>query len=248
MDIKWARPLDNITEAEAMIATAPQTDLYVLPEMWATGFAATSPAMACHEAPLQWMQRTANNLGAAVCGGIVVRETDGTFRNRLCFVSPCGHITHYDKRHLFTYGGEHLHYTPGSHRVIATYGGLRFLLLMCYDLRFPVWARYRGDYDAIIIAANWPECRQGAWRTLLRARAIENQCYVIGANRTGSDPVCKYAGQSAIIDPKGDTLAEAEGPSQQCLTADISAECLLVARKKFPVLKDRDTISNSNIE
>lgn len=243
IDTEWAHPDSNIVKAEAMAAAAPKSDVYVLPEMWATGFAATSPADAYTQAPLEWMRSTADTLGAAICGGAVAMETDGTFRNRLYFATPGGKTLHYDKRHLFTLGGEHLHYTPGNKRVVANYDGAKFLLLTCYDLRFPAWARYNGDYDAIIIAANWPESRKDAWLALLRARAIENQCYVIGANRTGHDLSCTYPGLSTIIGPRGETIALANGNTQQNVTADIDLEQLRQVRAKFPVLKDRDNIT-----
>ena len=114
------------------------------------------------------------------------------------------------------------------------------MLQTCYDLRFPVWIRNQGDYDAMILVANWPESRQGVWQVLLRARAIENQCYVIGANRTGCDPSCRYAGGSAVIDSKGRTLAQSKGVEVQTVTADIDMAALHAFRKKFPVLADRD--------
>lgn len=165
---------------------------------------------------------------------------DGTLRNRFYFVKPYGEFDYYDKRHLFTYGGENKHYAPGERRVVVEYKGIRFLLLTCYDLRFPVWARNRGDYDAIIITANWPESRQHVWDALTKARAIENQCYVIAANRTGCDPNCHYTGGSVIIDAKGHTVTQAKGQAAQTITADIDIEALHTFRCKFPVLDDRD--------
>lgn len=165
---------------------------------------------------------------------------DGTLRNRFYFVKPDGEFDYYDKRHMFTYGGENKHYAPGKRRVVVEYKGIRFLLLTCYDLRFPVWARNRGDYDAIIITANWPESRQHVWDALTKARAIENQCYVIAANRTGCDPNCHYTGGSVIIDAKGHTVTQAKGQAAQTITADIDIEALHTFRCKFPVLDDRD--------
>ena len=239
-DIKWASPKDNIISAEAMLDGARQSDLYVLPEMWATGFGAP-PTEACTTLPLEWMRRTAAQRQCAICGSLAAKAGDGTLRNRLYFVRPDSTMCFYDKHHLFACGGEDRHYTPGSKRTVAEYMGTRFLLLTCYDLRFPVWARYRGDYDAIILAANWPESRQHAWQTLTCARAIENQCYVIAANRTGSDPTCRYAGGSAVIDPKGRITAQADGRGQQTVTAHIDTGALREFRTKFPVLEDRDT-------
>lgn len=239
-DIKWASPEENIASAEALLTAAPQSDLYVLPEMWATGFGAL-PTAASNDRPLEWMRSTAAQRQCAICGSLPATGGDGTLRNRLYFVLPDGTCLHYDKHHLFTYGGENKCYTPGNTRVTARHAGTRFLLLTCYDLRFPVWARYRGDYDAIILAANWPESRQHAWQTLIRARAIENQCYVIAANRTGDDPTCRYAGGSAIIGPTGHAAAEAQGRDPQIVTAVINIGELSEYRARFPVLEDRDT-------
>lgn len=244
-DIHWASIAANTSAVDDMLDKAEArgaapADLYVLPEMWATGFHATSPQAACSPLPLEWMQSAADRLRAAVCGSVAVKAVDGTFRNRQYFVLPDGSFYYYDKRHLFSYGGEDRFYKAGGKRTVAVYGGIRFLLLTCYDLRFPVWMRYDGDYDAIIVVANWPESRSHAWHTLLRARAIENQCYVIGANRTGCDPLCSYAGGSAIIDAKGLTLAQAEGKAQQAVSAAIDIEALRRFRSKFPVLDDRD--------
>lgn len=242
-DIKWAQPYKNMAAAAELMAANKGADLYVLPEMWSTGFI-TEPEREAEalqtKATLEWMEDIARSNGCAVCGSIAMRTGQGEYRNRLYFVRPDGNSFHYDKRHLFGYGGECKHYTAGNERVIAEYGGMRFLLLTCYDLRFPVWARNKGDYDAMIVTANWPESRQNVWQILLRARAIENQCYVIGANRTGADPSCSYIGRSAIIDAKGATLAQAKAKKEQCVSAEISIGRLQSFRMKFPVLEDRD--------
>lgn len=240
-DIAWGRTADNIAAADAAIAANPGADMYVLPEMWATGFMATNPEKAvCREA-VGWMAVTAKATGAAVCGGLAARDDDGSYRNRLYFVKPDGEICMYDKHHLFTPGGESARYMAGNSRKVVNYGGMRFMLATCYDLRFPVWLRNCGDYDAMILVANWPGSRDFAWQTLLRARAIENQCYVIGANRTGHDPMCSYIGNSAVIGPTGNTLACAVGPGAQAVKATIGMDVLAKARLKFPVLADRDT-------
>lgn len=156
--------------------------------MFATGFI-TEPWRS--ELPdeatiVEWMRRTARRHVTALAGSAVVRS-GGSFVNRLFFVRPGGGVERYDKRHLFSIGGEGAHFAAGQRRVVVGYGGLRFLLLVCYDLRFPVWSRCRGDYDAILCVASWPAARREVWRTLLRARAIENACYVVGVNRTGDD-------------------------------------------------------------
>ena len=237
-DVIQARPEANMAAAWDLMAAAPGADIYVLPEMWIAGFPASDAQS--HDNALAWMRRAAAATGAAVSGTLTVRGSDGFLRNRHYFIKPDGTTAYYDKRHLFAYGGEDKGYVRGNRRVVAEYGGVRFLLQTCYDLRFPVWARNHDDYDAAIFVANWPTSRRGAWHVLLRARAIENQCYVIGANRTGADPSCGYAGGSAVIDARGRTLAQAKGGAPQAVTAEIDMEALRRFREKFPVLRDRD--------
>lgn len=242
MDIIWAAPSENIRSAEEAIAKAPKSDLYVLPEMWSTGFA-TEPegiAESDNSSSLLWMIDAAKRYDAAIAGSIAVKDSgDSTFRNRFYFVKPTGEVTYYDKHHLFTYGGEHHRYSAGDKRVVVEWRGVRFLLLVCYDLRFPVWARSHEDYDAIIYVASWPTPRVQAWRILLKARAIENQCYVLGVNRVGEDPACNYCGGTALVDPYG---VATECPDNQVtsLTGVIDIDSLEAFRIKFPVLKDRD--------
>lgn len=242
-DIRWAQPKENQVVAERLISDAPQSDLYVLPEMWTTGFATNPEGIAedlADESSLDWMKETAARHRCAVCGSISVRTPEGEYRNRHYFVLPDGAFYFYDKRHLFTFGGESEHYKAGEKRTVAVYKGVRFLLQTCYDLRFPMWQRNNEDYDVMVSVANWPDARQGVWDILLRARAIENQCYAIGANRVGNDVCCSYAGGSAVVDAKGNIIAKAEGNGEQCITADIDMESLNRFRAKFPVLKDRD--------
>lgn len=243
-DVKWADPAVNRDRASRLIAEAPRSDLYVLPEMWATGFITDSDLTAklCEDVTAQtfsslaWMKDMAAHLGGAVSGSIAIKDEQGQYRNRLYFVKPDGYHCFYDKRHLFTYGGEDKYYERGNKRVVVNYGGFRLLLATCYDLRFPVWLRNSGDYDALLIVANWPKSRQEVWRTLLRARAIENQCFVIAANRTGD---C-YSGGSAIISSKGTAMAEAAGREAQTITADLDLTSQNMFRDKFPVLNDKD--------
>lgn len=240
-DIEWAQPEVNASRMKKLIESNPGSHLYVLPEMWSTGFATNPQAIAETDGKsLAWMKRTAARVNAALCGSVAVRDEEGLFRNRFYFVRPDGSTDFYDKRHLFAFGGEDTHYTRGEQRTVAQYGGFRFLLLTCYDLRFPVWSRYQGDYDAIIYVASWPDTRQEVWSLLLKARAIENQCFVVGANRVGNDPVCRYTGGSAIIDAKGHTLAESTEAKEETLTADLSIEEQNTFRSKFRVLDDRD--------
>ena len=239
-DITWASPDTNRQHLEEVLATAPQADLFVLAEMWPTGFAAEPKDIAERDsASLVWMQRMAKKHDAAIAGSIAVEE-NGNFYNRLYFVKPDGNVQYYDKHHLFSYAGEDKRYTCGNRRVVVEWRGVRFMLAVCYDLRFPVWSRNRDDYDALLYVASWPSSRIEAWSTLLKARAIENQSYVIGVNRVGKDPNCEYAGASALIDPYGRPIAKCDN-NKECLTkATLDMEALQAFRKKFPVLRDRD--------
>ncbi|MCQ2204278.1 MAG: amidohydrolase [Bacteroidales bacterium] len=247
-DIAWGSPEDNWQRAEAVIANAPLSDIYVLPEMFSTGFA-TDPADVAErdQRSLQWMKQTAARLNAALCGSVATCD-DGSFRNRFYFVQPDGSVDFYDKRHLFTYGGEDKRYTRGDNRVVVCFRGLRILLQVCYDLRFPVFSRNHGDYDAIFYVANWPASRLAAWDTLLHARAIENQCFVAGVNRVGTDAAgCVYSGGTMLIDAYGRTMAQSADNQPDCVTADLDLEKLASFRLKFPVLSDADSFSHDSI-
>jgi len=239
-DIVWASPAENCKRLEQQMLSAPKGDIYVLTEMFSTGFATEPQGIAEKDgASLSWMKQMAAKLDAAVAGSIAT-EIDGRYYNRFYFVKPDGEVKHYDKHHLFTYGGEDKRFTRGEERVVVEWRGVRFLLLVCYDLRFPVFSRNRGDYDAILYVASWPTPRVEAWSALLRARAIENQCYVAGVNRVGVDPSCEYCGGSAIISPYGKTLAACEDGKECIATAKIDMQELEAFRQKFPVLNDSD--------
>lgn len=245
-DIRWAQPDANIYEAQRLMdATAP-SDLYVLPEMWSTGFATEPEGIAADEAgnaALQWMRQVARERRCALSGSLAVRCADGTFRNRHYFVDGrADTLYYYDKHHLFTYGHEDCYYTAGQQQTIVEYAGFRLLLLTCYDLRFPCWSRYATgrEYDVIIVVANWPESRQSAWQLLTRARAIENQCYLVGCNRVGDDRYSHYAGCSVVVDAFGVTLGQCRRHEVQTLTVDLDLEELQRRRNKFCVLDDRD--------
>lgn len=242
-EIVWGNEVANRKRIDTLLEEAQKgAELYVLPEMFSTGFA-TSEGDAIEDDPsatLEWMKAKAAELDAALCGSIALRLGDGRCVNRMYFVYPDGRCAHYDKRHLFTYGGEQHRFSGGEQRVIVEYKGIRFLLAVCYDLRFPVWLRNRGDYDAMIIVASWPESRRYAWDTLVRARAIENQCFVLAVNRNGDDPNCSYNGGSALIGPKGETIAAAEDYKEQLLAAELDMQELEDFRSAFPVLEDRD--------
>jgi predicted amidohydrolase len=244
LDIQWCQPEENIRRAEALMQTIAPADLYVLPEMWATGFSTHPQESACSEdssSALVWMRKQAESRRCALSGSLAIRTADGSCRNRHYFVTP-EKTFYYDKHHLFTYGQEHRFFTAGDSHTVVEWQGVRFLLLTCYDLRFPLWARYgwAGEYDAIVYVANWPQSRQQAWDTLVRARAIENQCYVLAVNRVGTDPVTYYQGGSAIIDALGREVIVANNDVEQAVCGTLSIEELQRARSRFRVLDDRD--------
>lgn len=245
-DITWASPSENIRKAEQLLAENSGSDLYVLPEMWATGFATEPDGIAEDEETslaLAWMRDASERYNCAVCGSLAIRTSEGSYVNRMYFVDGRSRkVSYYDKHHLFSYGHEDRHYTAGNSHTIVEYCGLRLLLLVCYDLRFPVWSRYGngGEYDAIILVANWPVARQRAWQILTRARAIENQCYMICVNRVGCDSYCRYAGGSAIIEPLGKTICRCKSDTVYVATADIDIYYLQSRRSRFRVLDDRD--------
>lgn len=239
-DIVWADQRSNRDSFSKILDSVPGSDLYVLPEMFSTGFATEPDGIAEEEpsASLEWMLGQAAARNAAIAGSVSLHCGDGSYRNRFYFVKPDGTYSFYDKRHLFTYGGEHLRYTSGSSRTIVEYKGVRFLLIVCYDLRFPMWCRNRDEYDVMLCVASWPRPRAEAWKTLIKARAIENQCYAVAVNRVGSDPYCVYQGDSMIIDPYGVPAAECVPDKVSTATAEMDMAALSAFRTKFPVLKD----------
>lgn len=242
MDIVWGNPLQNIQNAERLIDTQ-EADLYVLPEMWSTGYSVHPETIAEEESTsvaLQWMKRMASEKQCALCGSLAIKDEAGHYLNRHYFVTVDS-VNFYDKHHLFSFAHEDVNYTPGKQHVVVEYGGLRMLLLTCYDLRFPVWSRYgrAGEYDAIVYVANWPEARQEAWDTLLRARAIENLCYVIGVNRVGTERKTTFTGGSVVIAPLGHQIVSCESTVDTRL-ALLHKEDVDAARQAFPALNDRD--------
>lgn len=244
-DIEWGIPEENIRRAELLMAQKPDSDLYVLPEMWSTGFATEPFGIAEEETSskaLAWMKSKAKALDCAICGSLAI-VVDGKYRNRHYFINGRkGVLEYYDKHHLFSYGHEDQFYTAGDKHLVVDYEGFRFLLLTCYDLRFPMWSRYcdKHPYDAIICVANWPESRQNAWQILTRARAIENQAYLIGCNRVGNDNYNHYRGCSAIISPIGKTLAQCQLNVQDTASFNLDMKSLDHKRMKFKVLEERD--------
>jgi predicted amidohydrolase len=187
------------------------------------------------------MKRIAAKKKIILTGSVIIEE-DRNFYNRLVWVLPNGQIGYYDKRHLFAYGDEDQHYTAGKKRLIASVKGWKINLMVCYDLRFPVWSRQQGDfeYDVLIYVANWPERRVLAWTSLLRARAIENQSYVIGVNRTGDDGnKIPYTGESMAVDPMGEILYH-KNDEEDVFTVTLDKSHLEKTREKFPFWKDAD--------
>lgn len=242
VDMEWEHTTRNLERLEPIVAAA-DGDIVLLPEMFATGFK-LRPSVVAQPADgevVAAMRRWAATFNKAIAGSVVIAE-GGQYRNRMYFIEPSGRMSWYDKHHLFRPGGEGRDYTPGDRRVIIEYLGWRFLLLVCYDLRFPVWSRNRGDYDAILCCASWADDRRDAWRTLIRARAIENLAYMAAANRVGTDPDGFYVGDSALIDFRGAALADA-GTGEQTVTAIFDKDALEAFRTRFPAWEDADSFS-----
>ncbi len=230
---------------QKLAALKGTTDLIVLPEMFTTGFSMRSTDLAetIEGATVQWMREQAAATNAALYGSTII-TANGKYFNRGLFVRPDGQVTVYDKRHLFRFANENEHYAPGAERVVVEWRGWRFLLQVCFDLRFPVFARNRDDYDAILYVANWPEARRYPWSQLLIARAIENQCYVVGANRVGMDGKgMHYTGDSVVIDPRGAVIGSVEPSQEGAATVALDYASLEDFREKFPVAKDADEFS-----
>ena len=239
-DMKWEEISLNLDRVESLIAGV-NADIIVLPEMFATGFKLSPDVVAepMDGLVVTTMRRWARERCAAIVGSVVVCDDQGQYCNREIFMKPSGEMEYYDKRHPFSPGGESREYLRGDRRVVVEYKGFRFLLLICYDLRFPVWSRNMGDYDAIIYSASWAERRRRAWTTLLRARAIENQCYVVGVNRVGEDPTARYVGDSAVIDFLGEAMVDAED-TECVLTTTLDSEKLSKFKDSFPAWQDAD--------
>jgi predicted amidohydrolase len=241
--IRWGEVEWNLNHLEQLLEGQKGSHLYVLSETFATGFLPTQNRCPDCQRVLNWMQEMAQRLKAAIAGSLATVDEAGLLRNRLYFVRPDGSYDYYDKHHLFSYAGENKEYVPGAHRVVVEWCGVRFLLQVCYDLRFPVFSRNRGDYDAIIYVANWPAKRRDVWQTLLKARAIENQSFVIGVNCVGKDGVCEYVGDSVVINAYGRTIAQCSPAKEEIAIADFDMEELDRFRRKFPVLTDADHFS-----
>jgi omega-amidase len=242
-EIAWEESNNNLSEFGKLInsITVP-TDLIVLPELFTTGFTmnVSSVAEGMSGNSVKWMRKMARSLQACITGSLLINEK-GHYFNRLLWMKPAGQYSTYDKRHLFRMGEEHLHYSAGENKLIVELRQWKIRPLICYDLRFPVWSRNLSDYDLLIYIANWPSSRRIVWETLLRARAIENQCYVIGLNRIGKDGMgINYSGDSQVIDFKGNIMKLLPANTKITETVTLNLQELKEFRKKFPVYLDAD--------
>lgn len=269
-DLQWEDKDANLRRLEEKILGIPgTTELVILPEMFSTGFSMRPEALAERmDGPtVDWMRRVAARRKIILTGSVIIEE-EGKYFNRLIWMLPNGQYGHYDKRHRFAYAGENEHYTAGHTRLVASVKGWKVLLLVCYDLRFPVWSRQAApaempgagsfagpetdfteagpipppglEYDLLVYVANWPERRSHAWKTLLQARAIENQSYVVGVNRVGSDGnQVAHSGDSLIIDPLGEMLYHGVG-KEDVFTLMLDKAKLEEIRQRFPFWKDAD--------
>lgn len=218
-----------------------KTDLIVLPEMFTTGFTmnAEKNAESMKGKAVGFLKEYSKKLNSYICGSVIIKSGNKIF-NRLILASPSGKIQFYDKRHLFRMAKEHTKYSPGKKQLIVKIKNWRIAFFICYDLRFPVWCRNKNNYDAAVFSSNWPMERNYYWKNLLLARAIENQCYVIGVNRTGKDGNgYEFSGDSAVISPFGKYVIDAKN-KQGIFTAELDMNALDKFRKKFPVHKDAD--------
>lgn len=245
--LHWEDKAANLAMFESKIdSIKDKTEIVVLPEMFSTGFSMKPELLAetMDGDTVRWMKRMAAEKKIILTGSIIAKEGDEYF-NRLIWMLPNGQYGVYDKRHRFAFAGEDQHYTAGSKRLIASVKGWKINLLVCYDLRFPVWARQQSsdnglEYDLMIYVANWPERRSHAWKTLLQARAIENQSYVVGVNRVGIDGNnINHSGDSMIIDPLGEALYHKK-EQEDIFTITLDKEHLNTVREKFPFWKDAD--------
>ena len=240
--VAWENKSANFKKIEDLISRLlAKPDIVILPEMFTTGFSMNYEKLSepPHGVTYRWMAGLASAGNFGLCGSYIIREGKQVF-NRWVFITPDGKSWHYNKRHLFRMGDEEKIFTRGEKRVVFKFRKTRICPNICYDLRFPVWSRNRNDYDLLINSASWPEARREVWITLLKARAIENQCFVAGANRTGIDGNgIKHYGDSMIINPRGEIIASAKN-EEGVFSAPVSMTELNEFRKKFPVQPDAD--------
>jgi len=243
-NLSWEDKTTNLRMFEKKIAALPrESHVAILPETFSTGFSMRPQALAetMDGQTAQWMRAIASKYRKIITGSIIIEDSD-RYYNRLIWMQPDKMAYYYDKRHLFGYGGEDEHFSPGHKRLIVQVNGWKICPLICYDLRFPVWARQDKDapYDLLVYVANWPERRNVAWKTLLQARAIENQCYTIGVNRVGNDGNANYhSGDSSLIDPMGNIIWR-QADEEASFTYTLRKEELGKVRQQLPFLNDAD--------
>lgn len=243
----WEDKQANFNHLDQLLQSIPSTDLILIPEMFHTGFSMNAKELAeeyTESDALKWLQDKVKETHSAIYTSFICRE-NGMYYNRGVFIYPDGKIVTYDKRKLFTFAKEEEHYTAGSQQKIVEYKGFKILLTICYDLRFPEIQRNKmlndkeAMYDIALNVANWPSRRNLHWKTLLRARAIENQCIMIGVNRVGKDKNdLDYSGDSAIIDPFGQYLTDIQADKESVTTVEIAQQPLIDVRQKMNFLKD----------
>lgn len=240
--LEWENVPLNLKLFNKRLSSISGADIIVLPEMFASGFTMNGKERVTpfYEAVCQCMQDWADEKDALIMGSTIYTE-DGLYYNRLLAAFPGGQVLHYDKRHLFTMGEENDHFTAGSELLVFDYKGMKIAPFICYDLRFPVWSRNTCAYDLAVYVANWPEARRQPWEILLKARAVENQGYVVGVNRVGEDGKgLRYSGDSMVISPRGDVLLACEPYADEARQVAIDLRELRDFREKFPVLEDQD--------
>jgi omega-amidase len=253
--LHWEDKKTNLEMLERKIeGISGKPELIVLPEMFSTGFSMNKESLAetMNDYTIHWLRQTAAKKGAVITGSMIAKDHiagETKYYNRLVWMLPNGEFAYYDKRHLFAYGTEDQHFTAGNKRLIASVNGWKINLQICYDLRFPVWQRQSPreqpaktpEYDLLIVSANWPLVRSLAWRTLLQARAIENQCYVIGVNRTGQDGNgLVYGGESMVLGPLGEPI-RILGDAEEIFSHTLDREKLEDLRTRLPFWRDADT-------
>ena len=241
-DILWENIDGNLLQFEDKINKLGKTDLIVLPEMFTTAFSMKSSELAetMNGKTINWLREISSGKNCDMVCSFIVKE-EGKFYNRLLWMRANGSYETYDKRHLFRMSDEHNHFSQGNKRIVVDIKGWKICPLICYDLRFPVWSRNNENFDALIYVANWPESRREPWQILLKARAIENQAYVIAVNRIGTDENgTSFAGDSAVINPKGIKISQTEAFQESIEEIELSRKELDDFREKFPVALDAD--------
>lgn len=242
-DLVWENIDQNLEMFSKKMRDIPSdTELVILPEMFTTGFSMNSIELAenMDGKSFHWLKDQAEKFNKIILGSIIIKENNN-FYNRCITMFPDGKYYTYDKGHLFRMEKEHEDFTKGENKTIFKHNGWRICTLICYDLRFPVWSRNKNEYDLLIYIASWPESRREVWNTLLKARAIENQSYVVGVNRIGKDGEgITYSGDTVIIDPKGRIITKANDYKEEIISAELSLNELEKFREKFPVFLDAD--------